>query len=154
MAEGAIVRPYHERDGFTIYHGDCCDVLPTLEAVDHVITDPPYARHVYQRLGMPKTNAGSGTPALLGSPLRLADHHDAKTRTRNDRLGIRNHRSVSIEKLAAGAIGSIDEMLVGVAVRDWPSNSTLVARVQRYRELPPLALRPRGKRYGVITFRT
>lgn len=29
-------------DGITIYHGDCLDVLPTLDAVDHVITDPPY----------------------------------------------------------------------------------------------------------------
>jgi site-specific DNA-methyltransferase (adenine-specific) len=36
--------PYFERDGITIYHGDCRDVLPTLEAgsVDLVLTDPPY----------------------------------------------------------------------------------------------------------------
>jgi len=26
----------------TIYHGDCLEILPTIEAVDHVITDPPY----------------------------------------------------------------------------------------------------------------
>jgi site-specific DNA-methyltransferase (adenine-specific) len=34
--------PYFERDGITIYHGDCLDILPTLGPVDHVITDPPY----------------------------------------------------------------------------------------------------------------
>ena len=34
--------PYYERDGITVYLGDCLEVLPTLEAVDHVITDPPY----------------------------------------------------------------------------------------------------------------
>ena len=34
--------PYYERDGITIYHGDCRDILPTLEAVDLVLTDPPY----------------------------------------------------------------------------------------------------------------
>ncbi len=34
---------YYERDGITIYHGDCLDVLPTLAGVDHVITDPPYS---------------------------------------------------------------------------------------------------------------
>lgn len=36
--------PYYERDGFTIYHGDCLDVLPTLEpfSVDLIVTDPPY----------------------------------------------------------------------------------------------------------------
>jgi hypothetical protein len=37
------VTPYYDRDGITIYHGDCLDVLPTLAPVDHVITDPPYA---------------------------------------------------------------------------------------------------------------
>jgi DNA modification methylase len=37
------MKPYYEQDGVTIYHGNCLDVLPTLGAVDHVITDPPYA---------------------------------------------------------------------------------------------------------------
>jgi hypothetical protein len=35
-------RPYYEQDGITIYHGDCREVLPTLESVDLVLTDPPY----------------------------------------------------------------------------------------------------------------
>ena len=30
------------RDGITIIHGDCRDILPQLDPVDHVITDPPY----------------------------------------------------------------------------------------------------------------
>lgn len=37
------MRPYFERDGITIYHGDCADVLPTLSDVAAVITSPPYA---------------------------------------------------------------------------------------------------------------
>jgi DNA modification methylase len=38
------VRPYYEQDGITIYHGDCREVLPTLEvgSIDLVLTDPPY----------------------------------------------------------------------------------------------------------------
>jgi site-specific DNA-methyltransferase (adenine-specific) len=36
------VKPYYEHAGITIYHGDCRDVLPLLEAVDLVLTDPPY----------------------------------------------------------------------------------------------------------------
>ena len=36
------VRPYYERDGIVIYHGDCREVLPTLGPVDLVLTDPPY----------------------------------------------------------------------------------------------------------------
>ena len=34
--------PYYDRDGITIFNADCRDVLPTLERVDHVITDPPF----------------------------------------------------------------------------------------------------------------
>lgn len=89
--------PYYTKGDVFIYHGDCRDILPTLEQVDHTITDPPYARDVYKRLSAPNTKNGSGTPA---------------------RLGIRNHQysSLSIEKLAAGDIGAIDEMLDEVAL--------------------------------------
>ena len=39
-----IFKPYYQRDGITIHHGDCLDVLPKLpsESVDFVLTDPPY----------------------------------------------------------------------------------------------------------------
>jgi DNA modification methylase len=29
-------------EGWTLYHGDCLDVLPTLDPVEAVVTDPPY----------------------------------------------------------------------------------------------------------------
>ena len=34
--------PYYNHAGITIYHGDCRDILPHLEPVDLVLTDPPY----------------------------------------------------------------------------------------------------------------
>lgn len=36
---------YYERNGITIYHGDCREVLPTLppSSVDLVLTDPPFS---------------------------------------------------------------------------------------------------------------
>jgi DNA modification methylase len=42
--EGVEVKPYYEKDGITIYHGDCREILATLPAncVDSVVTDPPY----------------------------------------------------------------------------------------------------------------
>lgn len=41
------MKPYYEDPLVTLYHGKCEDVLPTLEQVDHVITDPPYSEHVH-----------------------------------------------------------------------------------------------------------
>lgn len=39
-----VVTPYYERDGITLYHGSCDDILPLLEpgSVDLVFTSPPY----------------------------------------------------------------------------------------------------------------
>jgi site-specific DNA-methyltransferase (adenine-specific) len=37
------MRPYYEERGILIYHGDCRDVLPTLDVkADLLVTDPPY----------------------------------------------------------------------------------------------------------------
>ena len=33
---------YYERNGITIHHGDCNDILPKIGSVDIMITDPPY----------------------------------------------------------------------------------------------------------------
>ena len=39
------MKPYYERDGITIYHGDCREVIPELESSQTtvLVTDPPYA---------------------------------------------------------------------------------------------------------------
>jgi site-specific DNA-methyltransferase (adenine-specific) len=37
------LKPYYQDEAVTIYHGDCREVLPCLEKVDLVLTDPPYA---------------------------------------------------------------------------------------------------------------
>jgi len=36
------MKPYYNHAGITIYLGDCRDILPQLEPVDLVLTDPPY----------------------------------------------------------------------------------------------------------------
>jgi site-specific DNA-methyltransferase (adenine-specific) len=76
------VTPYYERDGIVIYCGDCRDILSQLGPVDHVITDPPYARDVY---------------------VRMRKLESAST-TRPSRVG------PNIRKMAAGEIGDIDDM--------------------------------------------
>lgn len=59
--------PFYDKDGITIYNANCLDVLPTLERVDHVITDPPYEAeaHTLGRRARPK---GGGSIAM-GRPL-------------------------------------------------------------------------------------
>jgi len=34
--------PYASGKDWTLYHGDCLEVLPTLTGIDAVVTDPPY----------------------------------------------------------------------------------------------------------------
>ena len=88
------VRAYYADSAVCLIHGDCRDILPQLDAVDHVMADPPYARDVYVRLG-------SGTPARLGVAVQGA--------TWTKRHG------AALQKMAAGDIGSIDDMLEDVA---------------------------------------
>lgn len=92
MAEPVII------GAATLYLGDCLDLLPTLEAVDHTMSDPPYGQHVYDRLSMPNTKEGSGTP----NRIRLAGSYQKNNGPR-------------VAELAAGAIGSIDDILDVVA---------------------------------------
>lgn len=83
----------------TLYLGDCRDVLPTLEQADCVITDPPYGQHVYDRLSMPNTKEGSGTP----SRIKLGPAYQKNNGPR-------------MAQLARGDIGSIENSLELVAV--------------------------------------
>jgi len=41
----SLPKPYYEEKNITIYHADCRDILPHLEPVDLVLTDPPYPDH-------------------------------------------------------------------------------------------------------------
>ena len=37
-----MIKPYYQDSYATIYHGDCLEIMPQLEPVDLVVTDPPY----------------------------------------------------------------------------------------------------------------
>jgi DNA modification methylase len=37
-----MIKPYYEKDGITIYNCDCRLILPELDKVDLMLTDPPY----------------------------------------------------------------------------------------------------------------
>jgi len=62
-----VSKPYYQDDYCTIYHGDCREVLPTLDKVDLVLTDPPY--------GIFKNVGGSGV--MFGQPTIYSDDDSA-----------------------------------------------------------------------------
>jgi site-specific DNA-methyltransferase (adenine-specific) len=45
------MRPYYEHAGIVIYHGDCREVMPALDPVDVVLTDPPYGVNLGRTAG-------------------------------------------------------------------------------------------------------
>lgn len=59
------MRPYFERDGIVIYHGDSRDVLPTIEpaSVGLLLSDPPYG------ISLDTANAARGRGALSATDM-------------------------------------------------------------------------------------
>lgn len=51
-----MIKPYYQDSHCTIYHGDCREILPHLEPVDLVLTDPPYVH---------KSVSGAGIARLM-----------------------------------------------------------------------------------------
>ena len=57
------MNPYYQKDGITIWHGNCLEILPTLAPVDHVITDPPYEAEAHT-MGRRGNTARDGAAAF------------------------------------------------------------------------------------------
>jgi DNA modification methylase len=72
------VKPYYEDESVTLYHGDCREVLPTIDSasVDSLITDPPYGLNIgYGRTALgTREIAGDHDDALLTGVLADVDH--------------------------------------------------------------------------------
>jgi len=81
----SLPKPYYEEPGIIIYHADCREILPHLEPVDLVLTDPPYiglsGGLVFRHEGVAKRYTDSVT---VGDPwcasLDFLDHCDGLAR--------------------------------------------------------------------------
>jgi site-specific DNA-methyltransferase (adenine-specific) len=61
------MKPYYYDGTVTIYHGDSRDVLPSLEPVDLILTDPPYGVAYVSNMA-----AGKGTQPITNDGTRLS----------------------------------------------------------------------------------
>lgn len=68
----SLPKPYYQDDFCTIYHGDCRDILPHLEPVDLVLTDPPYGMN-YQSSWRIKADRHSKIAGDLAFPMWIFD---------------------------------------------------------------------------------
>lgn len=60
-------RIYYQDNYATIYHGDCREILPQLEPVDLVLTDPPYGISISDKeLGRGRSTGIASTPMIYG----------------------------------------------------------------------------------------
>lgn len=74
-----LPKPYFEdqNSGIVIYHGDCRDILPTIDSVDLLCTDPPYGLKASR-----KASYGSGvkrhmTGIVAGKAISKRDYGDS-----------------------------------------------------------------------------
>ena len=62
---GYHMKPYYEDDAVTIYHGDCREILPTLQA-SVLVTDPPYGMNF---VAGERHHDGKWTSRWAGTPI-------------------------------------------------------------------------------------
>jgi site-specific DNA-methyltransferase (adenine-specific) len=62
--------PYYQDEAVTLYLGDCRAILPTLEAVDHCLTDPPFSQETHTRA---RSNRGNGKDPITAIDFTAID---------------------------------------------------------------------------------
>lgn len=67
-----MIKPYYQDEWATIYHGDCREILPELEPIDLVLTDPPYGLE----LGAANNQARDGGHLHKGAYESYADTYE------------------------------------------------------------------------------
>lgn len=53
-------------DGIEVWLGDCREILPALQSIDHIITDPPYEDELHAAIGRIRRNDGQKMIESLG----------------------------------------------------------------------------------------
>ena len=108
------LQPYWEREGVTLYCGDCLEILPELDVtVDAVVTDPPYGVEFSGKAGHYR-NEPNAKRADTYASYSDTEEQWARTVLPAVRWSIANARSAAVfmagkmvQKLPAGDLGGI-----------------------------------------------
>lgn len=64
------MKPYYEDEHVTLYCGKAEDVLPVVDRVQHVITDPPYSAHVHGAARSSRMRSANDRGGRYGADVR------------------------------------------------------------------------------------
>ena len=99
------MKPYFERDGVTIYHGDALSVLPEVAEFDALITDPPYSSG-----GMHRGDRMGSTVAKYVSTDTAAVRHEFSGDNRDQRgymAWVSLWMTAALKRAKAGAVAGL-----------------------------------------------
>ena len=100
------MKPYFvdERAGITIYHGDCREVLPSIDRADAVIADPPYGETALEWDSQLR-NVFCGLGLFLQTAYGVLGHSDSFwLQRRNSRHGSSGRRLSGKSRTGAASV--------------------------------------------------
>lgn len=95
------MQPYYSKDGITIYHGDCREVLPSLNGVNCTVTSPPYN----QLDNLPENGSGMWGRSHAGAGFLRA----WKERGYSDSMTEPEYQAFQLELFALASRASADD---------------------------------------------
>lgn len=60
----SLPQPFYQDELVQLFHADCRDILPLIDSVDHLISDPPYGEHTHAKQWIGAALTADGNPRV------------------------------------------------------------------------------------------